>query len=148
MTVGEFLRLKPEIKLPLEEVLKITGLPKTILNTQLAHLSSGQTQKTLLAWSILNKPNIILFDEPTENVDPVSEESIYHLLHRLQDELNMAMIIVSHDLNVVYKYATSVLCLNKKMICYGEPLKELTTETLGKLYGDHAYFHHHHPEQK
>jgi zinc transport system ATP-binding protein len=148
MTVREFLSLKPEpqSKTKIEEVIKTVALPKTILNSALAHVSSGQMQKILLAWAILDNPKIILFDEPTENIDPVSEESIYHLLHHLQDKLGVAMIIVSHDLNVVYKYANQVLCLNKKMICYGEPMKTLTTQTLGELYGDHAYFHHHHPD--
>jgi zinc transport system ATP-binding protein len=145
MTVEEFLLLKPGgSKEKLNDALMLVALPKEILTANLAHLSSGQIQKVLLAWAILDKPNLILFDEPTENIDPVSEESIYQLLHHLQDALKIAMIIISHDLNVVYKYTNRVLCLNRKTICYGEPLKALTNQKLGELYGDHAFFHHHH----
>ncbi len=144
MTVKEFLNLKPEHKYPLEEVLRLVEIPEAWLKENLATFSSGQLQKILLAWAIIDQPNVLLFDEPTENVDVVSQESIYDLLHDLQDELKISMIIVSHDLNVVYKYANTVLCLNEKMLCYGEPLTALTNETLSHLYGDHAFFHHHH----
>jgi len=45
---------------------------------------------------------------------------------------------------VVYRYANNVLCLNKQMVCYGEPEEKLTPDTLSKLYGDYAFFHHRH----
>ncbi len=144
MTVKEFLNLKPEHKYSLADVLRLVEIPETWLDQNLATFSSGQLQKILLAWAIIDQPQILLFDEPTENVDVVSQESIYDLLHDLQDELNISIIIVSHDLNVVYKYAQTVLCLNEKMLCYGAPLQALTNETLSKLYGNHAFFHHHH----
>ncbi len=144
MTVREFLDLKPEHKYSLEAVLGLVEIPETWLNENLATFSSGQLQKILLAFAIIDQPQVLLFDEPTENVDVVSQESIYDLLHELQDKTGVAMIIISHDLNVVYKYANTVLCLNEKMLCYGEPLTALTNETLSHLYGDHAFFHHHH----
>ncbi len=144
MTVREFLNLKPDHKYSLVEVLRLVEIPETWLDQNLATFSSGQLQKILLAWAIVDQPNILLFDEPTENVDVVSQESIYDLLHNLQDELKISMIIVSHDLNIVYKYANAVICLNEKMLCYGEPLTALTNEALAHLYGNHAFFHHHH----
>lgn len=144
MTVGEFLRLKPLQSYPLHEVLTLAGMDATWTTRSLAHLSSGQLQKVLLAWSIFDKPQVLLFDEPTENVDVVGQDSIYTLLHHLQDTLHVALLIVSHDLHVVYRYANRVVCLNEKMICYGEPESSLTTARLSELYGDHAFFHHHH----
>ncbi|MDI6734507.1 MAG: metal ABC transporter ATP-binding protein [Patescibacteria group bacterium] len=144
MTVKEFLELKPDPKESINTVLKEINLDKTILNEAMAHLSGGQLQKILLVWAIIDKPHILLFDEPTENIDVVGQESVYKLLHHLQDLHNIALIIVSHDLHVVYRYANHVLCLNQKMLCYGEPHKTLTNEHLAELYGDHAFFHHHH----
>ncbi len=144
MTVKEFLNLKPNHKYSLEEVLSLVEIPEAWLDQNLATFSSGQLQKILLAFAIVDQPKILLFDEPTENVDIVSQESVYDLLHHLQDKLGISIIIVSHDLNVVYKYANTVLCLNEKMLCYGEPISALTNETLSQLYGDHAFFHHHH----
>jgi len=144
MTVREFLRLKPNQKYSVEEVLNLVNIPTEWLAKNLATFSSGQLQKILLAWAIIDQPQVLLFDEPTENVDVVAQESIYDLLHHLQDELGIAAIVVSHDLHVVYRYANWVLCLNRRMLCYGEPTKTLTTEKLSELYGDHAFFHHHH----
>jgi len=143
MTVREFLELKPNPKYSLDEVLKLININPDWLKRRLSHLSSGELQKVLLAWAILDKPQILLFDEPTENVDVVSQKSIYDLFHNFQDELNISIILVSHDLHIVYRYASQVLCLNQKMICHGEP-QILTTEVLSELYGDHAFFRHNH----
>ncbi len=144
MTVKEFLNLKPKQAFSVREVLKLTELDASWLTRPLAHLSSGQLQHVLLAWAILDKPQLLIFDEPTENVDVVGQEYIYTLLHNLQDKLGIAMIIISHDLHVVYRYANTVICLNQKMVCYGEPEVALTTEKLSELYGNPAFFHHHH----
>jgi zinc transport system ATP-binding protein len=144
MTVEEFLRLKNSSRKAIHHVVKLTGLSEKWLKKGMAHLSGGELQRVLLAWALLKEPHIILFDEPTENVDVVGQESIYKLLHHLQDIMKVSIVIVSHDLHVVYRYANHVLCLNKEMICYGEPETTLTTANLSELYGDHAFFHHHH----
>jgi len=144
MTVREFLNLKPTRSFSNEQVLALVSIDKEWLGRRLSHLSSGQLQRVLLAWALLDNPSILLFDEPTENVDVVGQDSIYSLLHHLQDATGVALIIVSHDLHVVYRYANNVLCINQKMLCYGEPETALTNEKLSELFGDHAYFHHHH----
>ena len=144
MTVGEFLNLKPRRAMTNEKALELVSIDATWLPRRLAHLSSGQLQRILLAWALLDEPQILLFDEPTENVDVAGQESIYTLLHKLQTTMNIAMLIVSHDLHVVYKYATGVLCLNQKMMCFGTPEIALTPETLTKLYGEHTHFSHTH----
>jgi len=143
MTVGEFLNLKPHAR-SIHETLKLLSLEREWLHKHLAHLSGGELQRVLLLWALSDNPDILLFDEPTENVDVVGSESIYKLLHHLQDAMGIAIIIVSHDLHVVFRYANQVLCINKNMICYGAPEETLTTKKLGELYGDHAFFHHHH----
>lgn len=145
MTVKEFLGLKPGAN-PTEigKITKMVGLEEKFLKNNLAHLSGGELQKVLLVWTLMDNPEILLFDEPTENVDVVGQESIYTLLHNLQDVFGFAVIIISHDLHVVYRYANKVLCINKKLICEGVPHEVLSTEKLGELYGDHAFFHHQH----
>ena len=148
MTVKEFLKLKPNPKYALERVLELVEINGHWLNKNLATFSSGQLQKILLAWAIIDQPQVLLFDEPTENVDVVAQESIYDLLHHLQDTLGIAIVLISHDLSIVYHYANQVLCLNHAMVCYGEPQEVLTTATLSELYGDHAFFHHHHFDER
>ncbi len=144
MTVEEFLRLKSNPKYSIHKVLELVEIDRHWLGKNLSTFSSGQLQKILLAWAIIDQPQVLLFDEPTENVDVVAQESIYDLLHHLQDTLGIAIILVSHDLSVVYHYANQVLCLNHAAICYGEPREVLTNQNLSELYGDHAFFHHHH----
>jgi zinc transport system ATP-binding protein len=146
MTVREFLELKAAPRGALTHVLTLIGMGERWLARDLAHLSSGELQRVLLAWALLDKPGILLFDEPTENVDVVNQESIYQLLHHLQETTHVALVIISHDLHVVYRYADHVLCLNREMVCYGAPEAELTSANLAKLYGDHTFFHHKHYE--
>lgn len=144
MTVVELLALKPNPKYSLEKIAALVKMDPSLLGSALATISSGQLQKVLLAWSLIDQPNILFFDEPTENVDIVSQEPVYHLLHRLQKELKIATIIISHDLNIVYRYADNVFCLNKEGVCYGRPLTTLTTQKLAEVYGNHGFFEHHH----
>lgn len=144
MTVEEFLSLKKNAQYSLSEVFELTKIQKEWRTKNLAHLSSGQLQKVLLAWAVLDKPTILLFDEPMENVDIGGQASIYKLLHELQTTLHVALIIVSHDLNLVYRYADEVLCLNQKMLCYGEPHHALTEQKIKELFDTHSLFHHTH----
>ncbi len=144
MTIEEFLSLKKNPKYSLSEVFSLIKIEKGWRKKNLAHLSSGQLQKILLAWAILDKPEILLFDEPMENVDIAGQESIYRLLHELQETLHVALIIVSHDLNLVYRYADQVLCLNQKMLCYGAPYEALTEQKIKELFDTHTLFHHTH----
>lgn len=131
----------------MHEVSELVGLTAKILKTPIGHLSGGQFQKALIAFALLGRPNVVLFDEPTASLDELSEARIYELIHELQDKTGISIILVSHDLSVVYRYATKVLCLNRENICFGTPEEALTPETLKKLYGaPHQYYHHLHDE--
>ncbi len=151
LTVKEFFVLKSDklffkdeqLLEAIPHELKAVGLKPEILKQRLANLSRGQFQKILIAWAILKHPNVLLFDEPTAGVDIVGEENIYNLLHKLQDERGMTVLIISHDLNIVYRYADKVLCLNKENLCFGEPKKALTSEQIEQLYGESSFHQHH-----
>jgi len=151
LTVKEFFVLKSnrlffkdsQLLETISHELKAVGLKQEILNQRLVNLSRGQFQKVLIAWAILKHPNVLLFDEPTAGIDVAGEENIYNLLHKLQDERGMTVLIISHDLNIVYRYADKVLCLNKEGLCFGEPKKALTTEQIERLYGGSVFYHNH-----
>lgn len=127
----------------LSEVSKSIGLTKELLETPVGHLSGGQFQRGLIAFALIGKPNVLLLDEPTASVDEPGEEHIYELIHRLQDEHNLASIMVSHDLSFVFRYATNVLCLNRQRVCFGTPREALSPDVLEKLYGEPMGFYHH-----
>lgn len=131
----------------LDEELKLVGLDKTILKKILGELSGGQTQRVLIAWALLGNPDVLLLDEPTAGVDIGFEHSVYELLHRVQTERGTTLLLISHDLNVVYRYTQHVVCLNKNVICQGRPVDTLSPAALGTLYGESAYYvHDHAPE--
>jgi len=77
-------------------------------------------------------------------MDEPGEEQMYQLIRRLQDELGLTVIVVSHDLSFVYRYATKVLCLNRAGMCFGAPRGVLTPELLAELFGAPAYYGHAH----
>ena len=120
------------------------GLSHQILETPVGHLSGGQFQRCLIAFALLGEPNLLLLDEPTASIDQSGEEQMYELIHRLQKTYDLSIMLVSHDLSFVYRYATKVLCLNRKSICFGTPRETLDSKTLEKLYGATKYYKHEH----
>jgi zinc transport system ATP-binding protein len=146
LSVSEFLEFKKGSK-SIKEALSLTGLAeKKILHKKLGNLSGGELQRVLIAWSILDNPDVVLFDEPLTGIDIGGEETIYSLIHSLSQAKQSTMLLISHDLGMVYKYANNVLCINKKQICLGTPDDVVTDETTKKLYGQHHQGIHHHHE--
>ncbi|HAR94502.1 MAG TPA: ABC transporter ATP-binding protein [Deltaproteobacteria bacterium] len=143
MTVRDFFNLKGHSADTRDEVIGSMDFPRAMLDSQVGALSSGQFQKVLIAWSILGKPNVLLFDEPTTGVDIAGEETVYALLEKLQRERGLTMLLVTHDLSIVYRFSTSVLCLNRHLVCFGPPNEVLTPESLRELYGAEIKYYRH-----
>jgi zinc transport system ATP-binding protein len=118
-----------------DDIVRAVGLDEKILKTPVGHLSGGQFQRALIAFALLGKPNVLILDEPTASIDKPGEERMYELIHRIQDDYDMTIISVSHDLSFVSRYATKVLAINKEEICFGDPGEVLTPMALDKLYG-------------
>jgi zinc transport system ATP-binding protein len=134
------------LKLPSDEIDQICAeidLTPELLSTSIGHLSGGQFQKALIAFALLGQPNVLLFDEPTASLDELTEERVYELLHSLQRNRNMTVILVSHDVSVVYRYADMVLCLSKGKPCMGPPKEILTPAMLEDLYSAPPKYYRH-----
>lgn len=147
LTVEEFFDLKkPSVsREEIEKSLKIVGFEiGGWLKKRVGVLSGGEIQRVLIAWSICNHPNVLLFDEPTSGVDVSAEVSIYSLLNRLQNKEHLSVILISHELEIVDKYATKVVCLNKKKVCYGTPKEVFSNVNLTELFGQDISLYHHH----
>lgn len=144
LSVEEFFRFKSASMEKIKESLESVGLNDfCILKMELGMISAGQFQRVMIAWSLIDKPNALLFDEPTAGIDIGGEETIYNLLKKIEKNLNLTIILVSHDLNIVYKLADNVLCLNKKALCYGNPKEALSQENIDKLYKGEIKFYDH-----
>lgn len=146
LSLQDFLASKTTKGEDSKKYLALLKLPDALLNHPLGSLSGGEFQRALVAFALIGDANVLLFDEPTAGIDKPSEEQIFETLHRLQDERGLTIITISHDLDMVNRYADKVLCLNKRTICFGAPQTALRSETLAELYGSEHYkfFHHHH----
>lgn len=106
-------------------------------------LSGGEFQRVLLALALLNEPDILFLDEPAAGVDVEGAAEFYELLRDLRKKRNLTVVMISHDIDVVFRHATAVLCINHTLICTGTPHDTLTPETMRHLYGSEqtSYMH-------
>ena len=144
LNVEEFFKFKKITREKIKEALASVGLhDEVILKRTIGEISSGQMQRVLIAWSLVSKPDVLLFDEPTAGIDIGGEETVYKLLSNIEKEKDLTIIFVTHDLSIIHKLADSVLCLNKKMVCYGG-LSELgESDVFEKLYGHEVKVYKH-----
>ena len=119
------------------------GLDIDALGAPIGALSGGQFQEVLLAFALIGDPNVLLLDEPTAGVDAPSRDRLYRLIRKLQEESGLTAILISHDLSVVARSATNVLCLSRSNSCFGPPQTVLDPELLGRMYGMPVGFHVH-----
>lgn len=140
MAKSKFLRLpRTDVDIASREL----GLSPEVLGTAIGAISGGQFQKVLIALALLGNPNVLLFDEPTASLDELTEERVYEALHLIQRTRSVTIILVSHDLSVVYRYADLVLCLNKNKTCIGPPREILSPQMLEDLYSAPAMYYQH-----
>jgi len=135
ISVKEFLSFKNPLNV--ENPLILVGLSaKEILNKRLGVLSGGQLQRVLIAWAIIDKPNILLFDEPTTGVDIDSEEAIYKMLSELKNEDEITILLISHDIHIVREYSDYMLALNKCVTFFGESKNIMDPEVQKIIYSE------------
>ncbi len=106
-------------------------------------LSGGQFQRLLLALALIGHPSVLLFDEPTAGVDEPGEEGFYELFRNLQRQEKLTLLLISHELNLVYRFADNVLCLSRRRAWFGPSVAILTPERLREVYGTTMKFHVH-----
>jgi zinc transport system ATP-binding protein len=143
LSVKDFLRLKKPSEKELEETLNSVGFKQNLLDKKTGDLSSGQFQRLLIAWSLIKDPQVLLFDEPTTGIDIEGEETVYRLLERLKESRELTVLLVTHDLSVVYTFSNNVICLNRQPVCQGLPQEVLTPKNLEKLYGEEVKYYRH-----
>ena len=113
-----FKKTKPEVDDLIEEALTNVGLAHTV-NMMPAELSGGMRKRIALARTLILKPEIILYDEPTTGLDPITGKEISKLMVEVQKKYNTSSVIISHDLNCVSITANRVVLLLDG-ICYAE----------------------------
>lgn len=143
LSVEEFFKLKKVSKEKIINILENVGLDPSTLDKGFGNLSTGQFQRMVIAWALVDEPSVLLFDEPTTGIDLGGQETIYSLLHQFWKERALTILLVTHDLSIVWEHANDVLCLNREKLCSGKPEKVLTPEKLEELYGTGIEFYRH-----
>ncbi|WP_338574739.1 zinc ABC transporter ATP-binding protein ZnuC [Erwinia billingiae] len=120
-----------------------------LLNYPLQKLSGGEMQRVLLARALLNQPQVLVLDEPTQGVDVNGQVALYDLIDQLRNELNCAVLMVSHDLHLVMAKTDEVLCLNQHICCSGTPEVVSKHPEFISMFGSRgaeqlAIYRHHH----
>jgi len=134
ISVKEFLAFKNPSEA--ENVLSLVGLDNRILNKSMGVLSGGQLQRVLIAWAIIDQPNVLLFDEPTTGVDVDSEEAIYKMLNELKQKNDITILLISHDIHIIRDYSDYMLALNKCLTFFGESKSIMDPELQKMIYGE------------
>jgi zinc transport system ATP-binding protein len=107
-------------------------------------LSGGQQQRVFIARAIVNAPELLFLDEPTAGVDAATQELFYEMLHTLNKEQRITIILVTHDIGIVNKHVTKVACLNQRLVFHGSHLDFCRSEAFkAMLAGGHLVSHTH-----
>lgn len=121
ISVKRFLTLKK--KSSANELVNISNETNIseILEKNLSNLSGGELQKVLLARSLLNEPELLILDEPAQNLDIKNQLNFYNLVNRIYKNRDLSILMVSHDLHMVMSSTKKVICLYHHICCSGTP---------------------------
>ena len=100
-------------KIEVEKIIELLNLEDK-KDKKLSELSGGQIQKLLLARALIRNIKILILDEPTNFIDPKSKTELINIIFKIKNSLNITILMVSHDLNIVYKLTDKLVCINKK----------------------------------
>lgn len=90
-----------------------------LIDKQVCNLSGGELQRVLLSMAIMDKPNLLLLDEPVSGIDRNGMELFYKTMEYLKNHYDLAIILISHDLDYVAEYADHVVLLDTKILTQG-----------------------------
>ena len=121
MKAKSFITVKKKYdKISLKKVISETQI-ENILDKQLSVLSGGEMQRVLLARSLLNNPEVLILDEPAQNLDVSGQMHFYKLLQIIYSKRGLSILMVSHDLHLVMVSTKQVICLSNHICCCGKP---------------------------
>ena len=109
-----------QVRERVKELLRQIDLPESFINRKPSELSGGQKQRVSIARALAAEPELIICDEVTSALDPLVAEEILRLLKRLQDELGVAYMFITHDLGTVKRIANKVAVMLKgQLVAFG-----------------------------
>ena len=136
LSVGRFLSLNLSIKADfLSEIVNETDIAM-LLDRQMHNLSGGEIQRVMLARALARDPDLLILDEPAQNLDISGQLEFYKLLERVYHNRQKAILMVSHDLHLVMASTKKVVCLYHHVCCSGAPQAITRDPEFISIFGD------------
>lgn len=149
ITARRFLSLRKEATTAAVTAATTQTGTQDVLDTPMQALSGGQLQRILVARALLGDSNLLVLDEPAQQLDVAGQLAFYQLLERVYRERKIAILMVSHDLHFVMRCSRRVLCLYHHVCCQGAPQAVSRDPAFVSLFGEDmarmmAVYQHHH----
>ena len=119
------------------EGLRRTGA-EDLIDRRVGTLSGGELQRVLLGLALTPVPNILVLDEPLSGVDHSGRAQFYELLSRLRREYDFAVLLVSHDLAALARFADRMVFLDRRIVCEGPPAEVLRDPRVREAFSLHS----------
>jgi zinc transport system ATP-binding protein len=138
-------RIGASDEMAIDQALEFVGI-LDIKNKLIHELSGGQQQRVFIARTIIHEPQLLILDEPTVAIDPETRERFFNILENLNQQKQTTIILVTHDIGSIGKYASKMMYLDKQVLFYGT-LEEFCHSTdMSHLFGSlsqHLICHRH-----
>lgn len=136
--------LKQPDREAIERAMEVAGV-SNLRERLIGEISGGERQRVFIARALASEPKILILDEPVVGVDIASQEAFYSFLTKLNREMGLTVLFVSHDVGVIANEVTRLVCLNHELVCHGHAENFIKEEFLEKLYGRKvsSVFHRH-----
>lgn len=130
-----FLHKKKKVYAAVKESLKVFEAD-SLIDKQVCSLSGGELQRVLLSLAVMDEPNLLLLDEPVSGIDQNGMELFYKLMDYLKKNFDLAVILISHDLDYVAKYADRVVLLDKTVLKQGTAGEVYASSEFKQVFGE------------
>jgi zinc transport system ATP-binding protein len=134
MSVKRFMALFTQDKEGIFQSLAQVSAEK-LADCDISSLSGGELQRVLIARALMNPLDLLILDEPVQWVDFVGQKQLYQLIFKTSTQRGCSVIMVSHDLNLVFSGSSRVICLNRHICCAGKPDDVAINPSYTQLFG-------------
>lgn len=133
--VPVFLKKSRRVYEEIKESLKVFEAD-SLIDKQVCNLSGGELQRVLLSMAVMDEPNLLLLDEPVSGIDQNGMELFYKRMEYLKEHFDLAVILISHDLDYVRRYADHVVLLDEQILIQGTPKEVYASEAFRKAFAE------------
>lgn len=110
-----------------------------LIDQPVGKLSGGELQRVLLSMAVMDNPDLLLLDEPVSGIDKNGMDLFYEKMDYLRKNYDMSIVVISHDLDYVAKYADKVVLIDKTVLAEGTPKKVFESEAFQRVFGGVSY---------